>query len=342
MTGHAHRATGLCQILILIGSVIPMPAYAKGGNRDQAKPIRLYATAAFGPIGTLAWNSPDTKVAINGRLAYGERAIWDGDLIETTADTSVRVLLDSVGQVTLKNGARVRLATSLTRRDDDVTRRVLIASLTSGDMVVKLQQEATAYVEACGSAYISSSGASFRIGIQEGQVLAAVASGVIRLESEPSQINCAIRSVIIDRNRRVTGPGPNRISTNRRTTQDINLQLACNGQPVRGHPMLITLKRNIGKIGSQILTKPTDDIEGVVTVTFTAGGSANSSDITAAAVGLKPAPWIGHITIPGFWTPRNKLLGSLPPIISVSVWCIMACGDGNNGPVKLGPTTSKP
>src|SRR5437588_4231178 len=180
MTGPAHRAVGSCLILILIGSLIAKTARAEDGGRDHNKPIRLYATAAFGPIGSLAWNSPAGKATINGRLADGEQAIWNGDVIETTAGANVRVLLNSMGQVTLMS-ARVRLATSLTRLDDDdVTRRVLIASLTRGDMLVNLQQEAAAYVEACGSGYTSSRGASFRIGIREGQAAVDIVTGTVR------------------------------------------------------------------------------------------------------------------------------------------------------------------
>jgi hypothetical protein len=282
------------------------------------------------------WNLPGSKAAINSHLTDSEQAIWNGDVIETAANLRACVLLDLVGQLTLKGEAQVRLSTTSTKLDDNVTRPVLVASLISGDMVVKLRQEAITYIEACGFTYISSAGASFRIAVRDGHSVVDATSGTVRIEAESGQINCVIRRVTIDGTRRVTGPAPDRIKAERATAQNINLQYTCNGQPVRGQAILVTLKKNIGRIGSQTITKPTDDIEGVVTITFTAGGSPNSSDITANAVGSTVPQWMGHITISGFWTPRNKALVILP-LIGLGVGCIFGCGNGGNGPLKQEP-----
>ena len=334
MLRHRHSAPGLCLALLLTGSLTPKLAHAEDRNRDEDRPIRLYANATLGLIGKVMGNSlGGGAIRINGRLAHEDQTIWNGDLIEAPANLSAYVLLDSVGQVTLRSGAQVRLATTLTKLDDTITRPVLVASLISGDMVVKLQQEAIAYIEACGSAYISSGGASFRISVRNGHPMVDAATGTVSLEAESGQINCAIRPVTIDANRRVTGSAADSTRVERRTAQNINLQYICNGQPVRGQPILVTLKKNIGRIGSQTITKPTDDIEGVVTITFTAGPSPNSSDITANAVGSAVPQWTGHITIPGFWTPRNKLLVAAAAAGVTS--CIIGCK--GNGPIKQLP-----
>ncbi|MEK6301844.1 MAG: hypothetical protein AABO41_14125 [Acidobacteriota bacterium] len=332
MTKQRLRLSRLVSVATLIVS-LSASGVARADDLSIGKPFRVRAVA-FAPIGKVYSLG---EISINGRAAYGEQPIWGGELLRASDDSTACVMLDSIGQVRLTPGAVVRLATQLTMPTDDPQRPVLIATLLVGDMMVKLQQEAIAYIETCGSAYTSSSGASFRIAVRNGHPVIDAGSGTVRLEAESSQINCAIRSVTIDGNRRVTGPAPDRLRVQRGTAQNINLQYTCNGKPVRGQPVLITVKKNIGKIGSQSITRPTDDIEGVVTVTFTAGGSPNSSDITANAPGSTVPRWTGHITIPGFWTPRNKLL--VVAAIAFGTFCIIGCGGGEKPLIQVPPPT---
>src|ERR1051326_2740996 len=103
-----HSITALCLILILIAGLTPTLARADEGIRED-KPLRLYATAMRGPIGTVL--SYDA-MAINGREARGDRPIWGGEMIRAPFNNSAQVLLESVGQVILKRGAVASLATS--------------------------------------------------------------------------------------------------------------------------------------------------------------------------------------------------------------------------------------
>jgi hypothetical protein len=347
MTGPAHRAVGSCLILILIGSLITKAGYAEDGSRDRDKPIRLYATAAFGPIGSLAWNLPGSKVTINRRLADAEQAIWNGDEIETTPGANVSVLLDSVGQVTLTSGARVRLATTLTRLDDDVTRRVLIASLASGDMVVKLQQEAAAFVEACGSAYTSSRGASFRIGVRDGRALVDVINGKLK------------DTIVVSPDTWVYGP--KHIKLKRGKSKRVRIYTLSKPGGGGGQEIIFTAGNELTdayptqaqapapfrkihiNFDPQFVTPDQTDVatgsSGDVYVTFTARNNLGPTTVTfdVDKIGDNDVthPWPMRVTIVkggGFW----KYLSGAAAVIAVIVIV------KRKGPVKLGPTTPKP
>jgi hypothetical protein len=180
MTRNKDRSTGLCLLLVLICGPVTGSARAEGGNRNEDSPIRLYATVGFGPMGKIDCNClASGAVIVNGRAAGSEPMIWEGDLIETNAETGARVSLDSVGTVSLRRGTRVRLATALMKLDDNVTRRVLIASLISGGLTVVLQPDTAGYIESNGSAFTASGGASFRIGIKQDGVVVEAVSGAV-------------------------------------------------------------------------------------------------------------------------------------------------------------------
>jgi len=56
-------------------------------------------------------------------------------------------------RVTLASGTLVKLNTANAKLDDHTRRRVLVASVMSGEMIVKLQPGSGAYVQARGSAF---------------------------------------------------------------------------------------------------------------------------------------------------------------------------------------------
>ncbi len=160
MTGKGHSRTCRIMILIMMLGMTPSLALADKGEPDRDRPIRLYATAFAGPIGTV--NSLST-VVINGRTLYGAQTIWCGDLIQVPGDTSIRILLESVGQMTLTAGASLRVATRLTSQDGETVAPVLIASLMGGEINVKLQPQASAYIETGNTVITAGKGASFRL-----------------------------------------------------------------------------------------------------------------------------------------------------------------------------------
>jgi hypothetical protein len=244
------------------------------------------------------WNLPGSKAAINSCLTDGEQAIWNGDLIEAAANVSAYVSLDLVGQLTLKSGAQVRLATTLTKLDDNITRRVLIASLISGDMLVKLEQDARAYIESCGSAFTSSSGAHFCIRIREGQALVEKVRGAVWIQDlEPPTIKPASvqaqptgnptnlpPDIPVEAKSSETKPVSSQWTRHRRIRRTISLTSTATSsqvqsqevvEPVAFRKVHFTVDRRTGTVDSEAMT----DAIGVVTVNFTAAAKARDGTI---------------------------------------------------------------
>jgi len=281
MTKHKCSKSGVCLITIIVLSLTSTAVYAGDGNEDR--PIRLRAIETFGPIGQVALNPlGNGTAAINGRVVHDEQMIWNGDLIETAADTRTRVLLDSIGQVTLRGGAMVRLSTTLTTLDDDSHRSVLIASLASGDMTVSLRPEALAYIEASGSAITASCGANFRVGIHEGRAVINVANGDVRAEPQ------AERGLKI----RFVKPNPDPLKppidlglatdVARRETREMQFQVTDeHDKPVPDLPLTLTVVGKIGSFGNASTVTGTTNAQGFVSSPFTAGPSPAQGSIEA-------------------------------------------------------------
>jgi hypothetical protein len=136
---------------------------------------------------------------IDGRPAYGEQWIWGGELIQTAVGSTVRVDIDRVGLITLKNAAVARLATA-TRP------HLVVASLIGGDMAVRLQQGAVAYIESCGSAFKSSSGASFDVRTRNGKASLDITTGTVDVEQR-RRTTIRATTVRLDPNKRPVSIG---------------------------------------------------------------------------------------------------------------------------------------
>jgi hypothetical protein len=314
------------------------------------------------------WNLPGSKAAINGVFTDGEQAIWNGDVIEATGNASVRVCLDSVGQVMLKSGARAKLAVTLTSLGDNIARRVLIASLISGDMVVKLERDASAYIESSGSAFTSSNGANFHLGVRKGKAAFDVANGAVWAEALLPQ-QAIISRVGFERNTGrlvdlgndpikqkhnkpgATGgsvhseqqvfqvKGPKGAKTRKilfRLGDDLTeTQTAQDEEPIADTTLLFELSpADIGSVSPQRMRT---DAQGIARTTFTAGPNPKTGKlkVTAEEKGLF-REW-DVIVLPGFWTTRNKILiGSA--VAGAIVSCIVGCGpDPKPKPLRQEP-----
>jgi len=283
MTKHGYLKSGLCLITVLVLSLTSTAVYAAGGSGNEDRPIRLRAIETFGPIGRVANPLGSATASINGRAVQSEQMIWNGDLIQAAADTRTRVLLDSVGQVTLRGGAMVRLSTTLTTLGDDSHRSVLIASLASGDMTVSLRPEAFAYIEASGSAITASGGANFCVGIREGRAVINVANGDVRAESQAPERGLKIRFV-------TPNPDPLKppidlgLATDvaTRKTREMQFQVTdANDKPVPDLPLTLTVVGKIGSFGNASTVTGTTNAQGFVSSPFTAGPSPAQGSIEA-------------------------------------------------------------
>jgi len=299
---------------------------------NQAPPVRLHASASIGSIGTV---ESLNAMRINGRVVRGKELIWDGELLQAPADSGIRVALDAIGQVTLTGGSVARLATATTRLDDQTSRRVLVATLISGDVIVKLQPEAGAYVQAYGSGFAAANGASFRVGARDGLAVSETAHGVVQeMGRWAIELVASVRPVMdaaINAARAQARSTPPRYfvrpvglsyntSVRARSTRQVQVQVTDeNDRRVPDLPIVFLLAGKGGQglgtlssgaaAGGESVTVNTD-AQGIATATFNAGDVAGSVSITATVQGTTYS-WTGLLTVakfvPGFWTVQNAL-----------------------------------
>jgi hypothetical protein len=183
-------AVRLILLFVLVAGLTPTWAHADDDSPRQ--PLRHRATAVFVPIG-MVYSSG--AMFINQRRMQGHQPIWDGDRVETPAGDMANIWLDRVGQLTLAGGTSVRLAAKPAPLDEAHSGHVLVASLVQAEMAVRLDQEASAYIEAGRSAYTASPGASFRMEVREGEAVIDEVRGAVRLESQRKIVSIKPRAV---------------------------------------------------------------------------------------------------------------------------------------------------
>jgi hypothetical protein len=365
MIRYRHSVTSSCVILVLICALVPKPARAE--DKSQGRPIRLYATAEQGPIGKVYSFG---AFLVDGRPIFGELTIWGGELIQTAASSSVSVNIDGVGRITLKNSTTARLATTLTRRDDAGQHQVFVASLIDGDMTVKLEQDALAYIESGGSAFASSRGASFFIRTRNGRALLDISMGEVDVQTSRRRTTIKATTVRLDPNRRPVSIGAAPLDRKTGQTAQASSQwrkyyegTGTSGQLVSRTPRIVlagyepaqqparteepAAKRTVlfhlepptlGVVDPQGVT----DDQGVVTVTFTAARTEGSGQLVGEIVpdaGDPPGTVYEIYRRPVnvtklFWT-RTKIWTAAGAVAAATV-CVVACGPKTK-PIQQAP-----
>ena len=362
MTKYRHPKAGLCLVLVLMCALFPKPSRAAGDDR----PIRLFATAESGPIGK-AYSLG--AFVIDGRTAYGEIAIWGGELIETAASSSVNIEIEAAGRITLKNQAIARLAATGFRRSEAGVHRLLVASLFEGDMAVRLQQGATAYIESCGSEFTSSIGARFEISTRNGRAFLDTVTGSVEIQTSRRPLIKA-RTVRLGINRPIpiaTTPIQRKTGQSAQastqwlkyydrtsgqtfsTAPNIVLagytpsQTTQNEEPVQNRTVRFRLEPpTLGVITPERQT----DAQGIVIADFTAANTQGQGFIVAAIdqVGDPPGTTYEEYRRPVrvtrlFWTKTKLFLAA--SAMAVVVTCAAACGKGKP-PLQQAPPPNLP
>jgi hypothetical protein len=301
MKGSRYMAIGLFLILALIAGFCPRPILADG--YDLGKPIRIDATARVSPIGIARSLGP---MAIGGRLISDSHSIWGGELIQSSADLGIDVDLSNIGQVSLSSGGVARIAAYFGERETEGPHPVLIGTLISGRMNVKLQNDAGAYIESCGYKMTAIEGASFQVALRGGLPIVDVFKGAVTVETQTSQAKYIVRPV---------GMGAT-TSVRARSTRQIQVQVTDeNDKPVPDLPILFTLGiPGNGSLGSGATAgtsfTATTNAQGIATAPFNAGDAIGSNSLTARVEGTEYS-WTGEIQIVksvGFWSTQNKIL----------------------------------
>lgn len=164
----------LCLSLALAPLAVPVQVWAAETSAKvpnvRSNTLRNNATAT--PIGTIESASVFT---INGRTAIGKNLVWDGELLQAPSNAAASVNLEALGQLTLAGGAQVRLATAANASESG--KRMLVASVYSGDVEVALNPTSSAYLEAAGKAWLAAGGAKVTLGVRAGSAVLKTANG---------------------------------------------------------------------------------------------------------------------------------------------------------------------
>lgn len=272
-------------LIFLLVSPVKVKGVGTDGDAERIRPLRLMASEVLGPIGKI--NSIGL-FAVNGRSLSGEGWLWGGETIHATGGT-IRVSMDRIGRVIITRGAIVKLSRTVTAFDDETDGELLIASVVRGDARFNLQPGAAVYVEAGGSAYRSSRGASFNVGVRSNQPSITLSRGELQTQADPSQRRYRLRPV---------GVGAN-ISVRARATRQIQVQVTDeNDRPVPDVPILFALGSGAGgSLGSGATAAAsvtlTTNAQGIATASFTAGAAPGSDSITATIAGTNTSVTFG-------------------------------------------------
>lgn len=323
-----YSVATLCFTLALALVALTMPKPVYGDNGDEEKPIRLRAVAEIAPLGEVFSLG---NVALNGKPSIGKQTLWGSELIQAMSDNSASVSLEALGTVTLKKGALVRLARNTNANSDEANRGVLIASLISGEMTVKLQEGISAYVQSCGSVFTSSNGAAFRITVREGQAIARASFGNLEVQQPATQKKYFVRPV---------GLGAT-TSVRARSTRQIQVQVTDeNDRPVPDIPIIFALgTAGAGTLGTGAAAAATVSIQtnaqGIASVTFTAGESAATTEITATVENTRYS-WTGTLSVAkvGFFTPLNTTLLVVAAAAGVGLGTYYGTRNNNKEPIR--------
>ncbi len=345
-----YAATGLSLILALTAAPLSRPVWASDLRADQQRPIRLYASARFGPIGAIKLNSlSGAAVAIDGRLAQGEASIWGGELITVAADRSVRIALDSIGQVTLARASMVRIA-SARASSDDAGYEVLVASVVAGSVDVRLNAGAGAYVEAGSSAFTASRGASFSVTMEEGRALLSTAAGNVRVQDQPVPQDVNIR--LVDDLGRPVSSG-SQFSVRARSTRQVQVQVTDkNDKPLPDLPVLFSLGNpclgalGLGAVAGLTLVQKTDK-RGIAAVPLVAGAAKCAASIVAKVEGTNASVTIqaNVQSSTGFFNTTNTIVvvAAAAAVAGTVTGVVVAnSGSSNTQITPVPPPTVKP
>jgi hypothetical protein len=327
MLRNSHYWAGVSLTMVCI--LVSGPVAAKA--RDET-PVRLYATAESGPIGTIYSVS---QFAIERRLARGEETIWGGELIQAQPDSRVIVRLDSIGQVTLMAGAVVRFAA--TRRFcGNSTHRLLVASLVSGDLVVSLDRDAGAYIEASGWAFTTSDGANFKVATRNGRAMIDVTSGEVKTELQATQRSLKIR--LVEPNPDPLKPPIDlglRLDVERRATRETQWQVTDeHDKPVPDIPLILAVAGNIGRFGNAATFTGTTNPQGIVSAQFTAAPAPGEGTISANIPGTNVSAEARVRVKSKSTSMRNRILIGAAAVIATTVVIIKIT---DNGPIEQAP-----
>jgi len=335
-------------LMAIVASLTPSPARAGGSGADGEKPIRLYASERFGPLGLIKLNSLNAgDVSVDGRITRGETSIWGGELIRVTDERRVRVAFDSLGEVTLARGATVRFA-GARGTYNNAAHNVLVASLEKGSLSVKLNPDAGAYIEAAGSAFAAEPGASFGVNVRNAHASLIRMTGSVTVQDQQVPQDVKIR--LVDDLGRPVSSG-SQLSVRARSTRQVQVQVTDkNDNPLPDLPVLFSLGDPcLGSLGLGVAAgasfRQKTDKRGIAAVPFVAGAAKCAASILAKVEGTNASVSVQTSVVQnrGFWNTQNTLLVVAAAAAAGIATGLVVANSGSSQPITpVPPPTLKP
>ncbi|MBS1812070.1 MAG: hypothetical protein JST84_28160 [Acidobacteria bacterium] len=298
-------------------ALMPVVSLAGASRVNDRSNDRSATRLTAAPIGSV---ESMEAIEINGNEAGRQGLLWNGDTVQAASGASAQVMLATIGNITLRGGATVKLAA-------DTVSHAMLASLVNGEVSVSLKPESAARLEVAGAGFVTTKGAQFRAGIRDGQPIITPISGQVMsvgnfalglYDKEIAAANAAQQQA---------GPRkylikPLNLGTNTeiraRSTRNLQVRVTDeNDRPVPDAPVLFLLgggganSGNAGTLAGQASLRATTNSQGVAQVNFTASETSGTSTKIKVQVEGTDAVWEGTINVisaqVGFWAPQNAL-----------------------------------
>ncbi len=306
----------LIHLLLAVLVLVPLASVVQA-NPEKTKAIfTLPKSSLAAPIGTIESLS---AITVNGRLKRQQELLWNGDVVQSAASNSARVVLASIGTITLRGGAVVKI-------NSDVQKGVLTASVFEGEVNISLKSNATAKITIGEEAFVAANGANFRAGWREEQaVIDAPQSDVLALGKWNAKLPLSVVAAAAETQQAAPRKyliKPMNLGTNTeiraRSTRNIQVRVTDeNDRPVPDVPVLFLLNGggagagNVGSFAGQTSAQVTTNAQGVAQVNFNASNlSGNPVNITASVPGTNAVLELAFqiVSAPaGFWAPHNAV-----------------------------------
>ena len=285
---------------------------------NAAAPVSFNAGSIIGQAESLR------AMTINGHLTGTKAEVRNGDTWQASTEAGLRITLNESGHLSLTPGSAAKVAAGIAGRSEDAARRVLIASLISGEMQLKLRPHTFTLIQSGGLWFTVFGENSVRVTERPGHtVIEAAAPGV----SNWSVTTAADIIQAVSQAAQSAGQLPHRyfvrpvgltdnIIVRQRGTRMVQVQVTDeNDRKVPDLPVLFTLSRfggnHLGTLNGVSTITAQTNAEGVASVPFKANNTLGAQNITATVEGANSTTWVGTISVirfvPGFWAPQNAL-----------------------------------
>ena len=211
-------------------------------------------------------------VTINGRAVQRGDAVWNFDLIQCRENSSARILLHDLGEVIVSSGTTARLSID--------HQKAVIASISTGNVNIKLSNNVEGVVSAPGNIFQTSPGSEFYVTVRDERTDLRLSKGTVMFETQVIPVKVSIdRQFKARTNAAVTVRVRVTKQTNRVTSMASYFQQP--DEPIANTPVRFDL--NPATIGVPSPVRVMTDAQGYATTVVTTGSNSGKGKLRATA-----------------------------------------------------------